>query len=76
MYTAPTLIRTLESHSDEFVTRHDRLSLKILGTVGEPINPRAWEWFYKVIWSSFLSFACGLGFRVDRHVYMIRSFMG
>ena len=48
LYTAPTLIRTLESHGDEFVTKHDRSSLKILGTVGEPINPRAWEWFYKV----------------------------
>ncbi|KAK9836757.1 hypothetical protein WJX74_007487 [Apatococcus lobatus] len=48
LYTAPTLIRTLESHGDEFVTRHNRSSLKILGTVGEPINPRAWEWFYKV----------------------------
>ena len=43
-YTAPTLIRSLMSAGDEHVTKHDRSSLRILGTVGEPINPIAWEW--------------------------------
>ncbi|KIZ01602.1 acetyl-CoA synthetase [Monoraphidium neglectum] len=48
-FTAPTLIRALMQHGDEWVTSHDRSSLKILGTVGEPINPHAWEWFHKVV---------------------------
>ena len=43
-YTAPTLIRSLMSAGDDYVTKHDRSSLRILGTVGEPINPIAWEW--------------------------------
>ena len=43
-YTAPTLIRSLMSAGDHHVTKHDRSSLRILGTVGEPINPIAWEW--------------------------------
>ena len=47
-YTAPTLVRALEAQDDHFVTDHDRSSLRILGTVGEPINPRAWLWFFKV----------------------------
>ena len=46
-YTAPTLVRALEAQDDHFVTDHDRSSLRILGTVGEPINPRAWLWFFK-----------------------------
>jgi acetyl-CoA synthetase len=45
-YTAPTLIRALMSHGDEFLKTTKRDSLRILGTVGEPINPAAWEWFY------------------------------
>lgn len=48
LYTAPTLIRALEAHDDSHVTNHKRSSLKVLGSVGEPINPRAWEWFYEV----------------------------
>ena len=47
-YTAPTLVRSLEAQDDKFVTEHDRSSLRILGTVGEPINPRAWMWFFEV----------------------------
>lgn len=47
-YTAPTLVRSLEAQDDKFVTQHDRSSLRILGTVGEPINPRAWMWFFEV----------------------------
>jgi acyl-coenzyme A synthetase/AMP-(fatty) acid ligase len=35
-------------HGDQFVTQHDRSSLRILGTVGEPINPHAWEWYHQV----------------------------
>ena len=46
-YTAPTLVRALEAQDNHFVTDHDRSSLRILGTVGEPINPRAWLWFFK-----------------------------
>ncbi|TNF08314.1 MAG: acetate--CoA ligase [Gammaproteobacteria bacterium] len=48
-YTAPTAIRSLMGAGDEFVTNTDRSSLKLLGTVGEPINPEAWEWYYKVV---------------------------
>lgn len=50
LYTAPTLIRALEAQDHSWVTKHDRSSLKVLGTVGEPINPRAWQWFYEVCW--------------------------
>ncbi len=48
-YTAPTAIRSLMGAGDEFVTGTDRSSLRLLGTVGEPINPEAWEWYYKVV---------------------------
>jgi acetyl-CoA synthetase len=48
-YTAPTAIRALEREGDEFVTRHKRSSLRLLGTVGEPINPAAWEWYWRVV---------------------------
>ncbi len=51
-YTAPTLVRSLEAQDNKFVTQHDRSSLRILGTVGEPINPRAWMWFFEVGLSS------------------------
>jgi len=47
-YTAPTLVRSLEAQDDRYVTEHNRSSLRILGTVGEPINPRAWLWFFEV----------------------------
>jgi acetyl-CoA synthetase len=48
-YTAPTAIRALMGVGDDFVTRTSRKSLKLLGTVGEPINPEAWEWYYHVV---------------------------
>jgi acetyl-CoA synthetase len=48
-YTAPTAIRALMGVGDEFVTKHSRKSLRILGSVGEPINPEAWEWYYHVV---------------------------
>jgi len=48
-YTAPTAIRALMGQGDDFVKKHDRNSLRILGTVGEPINPEAWEWYYHVV---------------------------
>jgi acetyl-CoA synthetase len=48
-YTAPTAIRALMRHGDEPVKRTSRKSLKLLGTVGEPINPEAWEWYYNVV---------------------------
>ncbi len=49
LYTAPTAIRSLARESDEFVTQYDRSSLRILGTVGEPISPDAWNWFHDVV---------------------------
>ncbi|MBP0616466.1 acetate--CoA ligase [Jiella mangrovi] len=48
-YTAPTAIRALMGAGKEKVTRASRETLKILGTVGEPINPEAWNWYYKVV---------------------------
>jgi acetyl-CoA synthetase len=48
-YTAPTAIRALEREGDDWVTRHSRKSLRLLGTVGEPINPHAWEWYWRVV---------------------------
>lgn len=48
LYTAPTAIRSLMSFGDAFVTRYSRASLRILGTVGEPINPEAWRWYHDV----------------------------
>ncbi|HFD16976.1 MAG TPA: acetate--CoA ligase [Rhodospirillales bacterium] len=48
-YTAPTAIRALMREGDEWVKRTSRKSLKLLGTVGEPINPEAWRWYYKVV---------------------------
>lgn len=49
LYTAPTAIRALKKHGDSYVTKYDRSSLRILGTVGEPINPEAWLWYYNVV---------------------------
>ena len=48
-YTAPTAIRALMREGDEPVQRHSRKSLRLLGTVGEPINPEAWEWYNTVV---------------------------
>jgi len=48
-YTAPTAIRALAAHGAEPVQRYDRSTLRVLGTVGEPINPAAWEWYYEVV---------------------------
>ena len=51
-YTAPTAIRALMAKGDEPVTQTNRDSLRILGTVGEPINPEAWDWYYSVVGNS------------------------
>ncbi|MGZ8227861.1 MAG: acetate--CoA ligase [Methylococcaceae bacterium] len=48
-YTAPTAIRALMAQGNQFVTHTDRSSLRILGSVGEPINSEAWEWYYQVV---------------------------
>ncbi len=48
-YTAPTALRSLMGQGDEFVKRTSRASLKLLGSVGEPINPEAWEWYFNVV---------------------------
>ena len=49
LYTAPTAIRALMGAGDDYVTCTSRTSLKLLGTVGEPINPEAWEWYHRVV---------------------------
>ena len=51
-YTAPTALRALMAQGDDFVESASRESLRILGTVGEPINPEAWEWYFKVVGNS------------------------
>ncbi len=48
-YTAPTAIRSLMREGDDWVTKTDRSSLRLLGSVGEPINPEAWYWYYNVV---------------------------
>ena len=48
-YTAPTALRQLMGQGDEFVASTSRASLNLLGTVGEPINPEAWEWYHRVV---------------------------
>ena len=49
IYTAPTALRSLMGAGDSFVKRSSRASLRLLGSVGEPINPEAWEWYYNVV---------------------------
>ena len=51
-YTAPTALRALMAQGDEFVKKSSRDSLRILGTVGEPINPEAWEWYFRTVGNS------------------------
>ncbi len=51
-YTAPTAIRALMGAGEDFVKRTDRSSLRLLGSVGEPINPEAWEWYHRVVGES------------------------
>ncbi|XP_022148218.1 acetyl-coenzyme A synthetase, chloroplastic/glyoxysomal isoform X2 [Momordica charantia] len=51
-YTAPTLVRSLMREGNEHVTRYSRKSLRVLGSVGEPINPSAWRWFFNVVGES------------------------
>jgi len=48
-YTAPTAIRAITRSGDDFVKKYDRSSLRILGTVGEPINPEVWKWYHDVV---------------------------
>jgi acetyl-CoA synthetase len=48
-YTAPTAIRALMREGDQWVQQHSRQSLRLLGSVGEPINPEAWEWYHRVV---------------------------
>jgi len=52
LYTAPTALRALMKEGDEFVTRTSRASLRMLGSVGEPINPEAWRWYHEVVGES------------------------
>ncbi|MBW1679201.1 MAG: acetate--CoA ligase, partial [Deltaproteobacteria bacterium] len=48
-YTAPTVMRALMREGDDWVNKHDLSSIRLLGTVGEPINPEAWLWYYNVV---------------------------
>ena len=48
-YTAPTAIRSLMRFGDDAPNKYDLSSLRVLGTVGEPINPAAWQWYFDVI---------------------------
>jgi acetyl-CoA synthetase len=48
-YTAPTALRAIAQAGDEFVKRHKRTSLRVLGSVGEPINPEVWRWYHDVV---------------------------
>ena len=48
-YTAPTALRSLAQHGDDLVKKYDRSSVRILGTVGEPINPEIWKWYHDVV---------------------------
>ena len=48
-YTAPTVMRSLMKEGDDWVNKHDLSSIRLLGTVGEPINPEAWLWYYNVV---------------------------
>src|SRR5690606_18360947 len=48
-YTAPTAIRALMREGEAPVKKHSRRSIRLLGTVGEPINPEAWEWYHRVV---------------------------
>jgi len=52
IYTAPTAIRALMRYGEEPVNKHDLSSIRVLGTVGEPINPEAWTWYHRVIGKS------------------------
>ena len=49
LYTAPTAIRAIAREGDEYVTQYKRTSLRVLGTVGEPIDPVAWRWYFEVV---------------------------
>ncbi len=51
-YTAPTAIRALMGQGNDYVTNTSRSSIRVLGTVGEPINPEAWDWYYRVVGDS------------------------
>ena len=48
-YTAPTALRALMREGDAWVQKHDRSQIRLLGSVGEPINPEAWEWYHRVV---------------------------
>ena len=48
-YTAPTALRSIQRAGDDYVKKYDKSSLRILGTVGEPINPDTWKWYYNVV---------------------------
>ena len=53
-YTAPTAIRGLMRFGEAWPNKHDLSSLRLLGSVGEPINPEAWKWYYQVHWEGKL----------------------
>jgi len=52
LYTSPTAIRLFRKYGDEWVKKHDLSSIRLLGTVGEPINPDVWKWYYEIVGNS------------------------
>ena len=52
LYTAPTALRTLMGYGNDYVEKYDLSSLRVLGTVGEPINPEVWQWYYDIVGKS------------------------
>eukprot|EP00887_Chlorella_sp_A99_P001112 scaffold14.g1112.t1 len=74
-YTAPTLIRSLMRYGDEPVKRTSRASLRILGSVGEPINPEAWRWYHDVVGDSRCA-VCDTWFQTETGGHMICNLPG
>jgi len=66
--TAPTAIRALAGFGDELPKKYDLSSLRVLGTVGEPINPAAWQWYYKVAWRHLAPAPVSVGDACFEHI--------
>ncbi len=69
LYTAPTAIRGLMRFGDAWVKRHNLTSLRLLGSVGEPINPEAWKWYHKVVGNEKMSYHGYVVANRNRNVY-------
>ncbi|NLX49704.1 MAG: acetate--CoA ligase [Methanospirillum sp.] len=74
-YTAPTAIRMFIKMGDEWPDRYDLSSLRVLGSVGEPLNPEAWEWFYRVIGNSKLPIV-DTWWQTETGMHMVTTMIG